>query len=146
MIKQSFTVPSSFTYGAKSRVLMSLNQFLMDMKGSKVKKSPYWPSRAKKDLMTIVREIANNQLSPVQTYPVDVVIAVVRDSNRATDMGNYSIVEKFATDALVQAGIFTDDSWKYIRSVKMVDGGLNPTNPHCVYTIIEPERKKRARE
>lgn len=96
--------------------------------------------------MSLVRVIANNELSPIQNYPVDVVVEVVRASNRATDVGNYSIVEKYVTDALVQAGIFTDDSWKYIRSVKFVDGGLNPTDPHCKYTIIEPERKIRARE
>jgi Holliday junction resolvase RusA-like endonuclease len=105
---------------------------------SKVSLNTYYQGRAKKELMAdIKRQLP--QLTPIDpsVYPVQLVITIFRQSNHGTDIGNYSVIEKFTTDALVHGGIFLDDSWKYISSVTFVDGGKDPKNPRAEYVICK---------
>ncbi len=74
-------------------------------------------------------------IKPITEYPVKVVITIYRGSNRGSDVGNTSIIEKYATDAIVQAKVLQDDSWKYIQSIQFQDGGLDKANPRAEYCI-----------
>ena len=54
------------------------------------------------------------------------------------------IIDKFATDAIVDAKILTDDSYKEIREVKYIAAGISRDNPRCELSITRfiapPER------
>ena len=45
------------------------------------------------------------------------------------------IIDKFATDAIVDAKILTDDSYKQIRRVEYIAAGISKENPRCELSI-----------
>jgi hypothetical protein len=77
---------------------------------------------------------------PKELYPVQIKITIYRQSNHATDIGNYSVIEKYTTDALVQSGVLAEDNWQYISSVTLVDGGKDPQNPRATYEILKDNK------
>ena len=46
-----------------------------------------------------------------------------------------SIIDKFTCDALVKAEIIEDDSFKQIKKVSYIFGGVDKHNPRCELTI-----------
>ena len=123
--------------GKKVRLLYSLNNFLIPI-DSKVQMNTYYQSRAKSDLFADVTRQARLLPSvPKELYPVQIKITIYRQSNHATDIGNYSVIEKYTTDALVQSGVLAEDNWQYINSVTLVDGGKDSGNPRALYEILK---------
>ena len=120
----------------KQNILYSLNNFMIPI-GTDAKVNTYWLKRAKDSLITKVKK----QLKGLEPFKdqVDLTLTIYRDSNRLCDMGNFSILEKFTTDAVVKAGVLADDNWKYIRSVSIIDGGLCKENPRAEYVLQETE-------
>jgi len=129
-------LPLYYQSSAKKKVLYSLNQFLIPL-GTEAKRNTFHQYKAKKDLMKRVTKMVK-RLKPIKNFPVQVTLTIFRPSDHPMDVGNISILEKYATDALVKAGILPDDSWKYIDSVTMKMGGINKENPHAIYHIEEP--------
>lgn len=126
-----------YSNGKKVRLLYSLNNFLIPI-DSKVQMNTYYQSRAKRDLFADVTRQAKLLPSiPKELYPVQVRITIYRQSNHGTDIGNYSVIEKYTTDALVQEGILIEDSWQYISEVTLRDGGKDSKNPRAVYEILK---------
>ena len=101
--------------------------------GTDKKVNTYWLKRAKDHLM---KEVAK-QCKDVEMFKdqVDITVTIYRDSNHLCDMGNFTIIEKFTTDAVVKAGVLSDDNWKFVRSVKIIDGGLDKENPRAEYAL-----------
>ena len=57
-------------------------------------------------------------------------------SNRRLDVSNpCSIIDKFTCDALVKAKIIEDDSFKQVKKVSYIFGGVEKDNPRCELTI-----------
>jgi len=59
------------------------------------------------------------------------------NSNRLIDVSNpVAILEKFATDALVKAGVISDDNYRVlVGSDGWTYGGVDKENPRCEMTI-----------
>lgn len=135
------TLPLYKSYKTRSghkKVLFSLNNYLIPLKSNK-QINTFYLEKAKTDLIAEVKE-AVADVEPITRFPCDLAITIYRETDRQTDMGNYSILEKFATDALVQAGIIPDDCFKYIRSVGFIDGGKDRKNPRAMYHLREPPK------
>lgn len=73
-------------------------------------------------------------LEPI-TEKCHINLTIYRDSNRLLDIQNFTILEKFTTDAIVKAGILIDDNWKHITGVTIIDGGKS-SEPMGVYELI----------
>jgi hypothetical protein len=60
---------------------------------------------------------------------------IYREDNRQSDVDNKAIVAKWVTDEIVRAGLLTSDHWAVIKSLKIIDGGLDKENPRLEYKI-----------
>lgn len=132
------TIPLYKSYPTRKgykKILFSLNNYLMPLKSNKTINT-YYLEKAKADLMEEVTA-AIQDVKPIENFPCDLLITIYRETDRQTDMGNYSVLEKFTTDAIVQAGIIPDDCYKYIRSVSFLDGGKDRSNPRAEYFLRE---------
>lgn len=61
---------------------------------------------------------------PEITQPVCLFLTIYKGNKHLCDIGNYSIIEKFASDALVKAGVLPDDNYKYIQGIFYFWGGI----------------------
>jgi Holliday junction resolvase RusA-like endonuclease len=69
--------------------------------------------------------------------PVSLIYTYYAKSNRRLDISNpCSVIDKFACDALVKAGIIKDDSFKQVVDVTYVFGGVDKENFRCELEII----------
>lgn len=125
-------LPLRFT-GSRQNILYSLNNYLTPSPDNPHTVSPYWLKRAKDDLQRRAR-LQLKGVTPVKDR-VDIELRIHRGTNRQMDMGNFSPIEKFVTDTVVRYGVLMEDNWKFVRSVKFIDAGLNKGNEHCEYLI-----------
>ena len=73
---------------------------------------------------------------PKYEEPVVLIYTYYAKSKRRLDVSNpCSIIDKFTCDALVKAKIIEDDSFKQIKKVSYVFGGVDKHNPRCELTI-----------
>ena len=57
---------------------------------------------------------------------------------RVHDLDNsLSVIAKFFSDSLVDAGIVSNDDYHHISQISASFGGLSKDNPHCRVTITE---------
>ena len=68
--------------------------------------------------------------------PVCFLFTLYKKGKAVCDVGNYSIVEKFASDAIVKAGIIKDDNYKFVDGIFWCWGGFADKD-NCVLEIIE---------
>ena len=144
MLNTIITLPLFQQYGKKTKFPYSLNKFLMRLVHSQPQTREFFPMKAKKDLVEHVRrEIKRLEPEPVTQFPVHVILEIYREDDRARDIGNYGILEKFTTDVVVKAGILKDDSHKYITAVHIIDAGVDRENPRGEYrlSLTEPGTK-----
>lgn len=125
------TLPLRFKQG-KQNILYSLNNFLIPV-GTEKTINTYWTKRAKDHLM----KLATEQCEGHEMFKdrVKLTLTIYRDSNRLMDIGNFSIIEKYVTDALVKAEVLADDNWKFVAGVSIMDGGVDKENPRAEYLI-----------
>lgn len=70
--------------------------------------------------------------------PVELEIKLFKDKSRRADLSNFcSIIDKYATDALVEYGIISDDNMKVLKKVTYIFGGFDDANPRAEITIRE---------
>ena len=89
--------------------LVSLNEYINAERSNR-----YAAAKLKKDQQALISwSIKQYNLKPVTNYPVKLKITWYEKNNRR-DADNVAFAKKFIQDALVVAGIFKDDSRKYI--------------------------------
>ena len=68
--------------------------------------------------------------------PVELIYTFYRKDKRNVDLNNIgAVVDKFATDGLVLAGVLPDDSVKFIKKISYIDGGIDKQNPRAMLEI-----------
>ena len=73
---------------------------------------------------------------PEFTEPVTLTYTYYAKTKRRIDISNpCSIIDKFACDALVKAGVLKDDSFEQVNQVIYKFGGFDKENPRCELTI-----------
>ena len=69
---------------------------------------------------------------PKFSEPVRLTYTYYARSNRRLDISNpCSVIDKFACDALVKAGIIQDDDFKQVKEVVYKFGGVDKDDPRC---------------
>ena len=73
---------------------------------------------------------------PKFTEPVTLTYTYFAKTKRRIDISNpCSIIDKFACDALVKAGILKDDSFEQVTTVIYIFGGFDKEDPRCELTV-----------
>ena len=120
-------IPLYYTVGKKKpkKVGLNLNIF---------RNSHYFVlNNIKKQVHAWVR--AKN-LIPVTAYPLRFEYTIYCKTKRRADLGNIgSVVDKFVSDGLVEAGVIKDDNTDYIREIVYIDGGVKNDNSHANLVI-----------
>lgn len=82
--------------------------------------------KAKKNYKAIVEETLNTYTGIYEkpTKPIKLVFKIFKKQNRECDVGNYCIVEKFTSDALVELGYIPDDNFKHVKNIEFKWGGI----------------------
>ena len=76
---------------------------------------------------------------PKFTEPVTLTYTYYAKTKRRIDISNpCSIIDKFACDALVKAGILKDDSYEHVNQVTYKFGGFDKEDPRCELTVSCP--------
>lgn len=70
-------------------------------------------------------------------YEIACIFTFYNGTKHRCDLGNVSVVEKFANDALVDLDILKDDSTKYVPALLYFWGGVDKENPRCELEIIK---------
>ena len=93
-------------------------------------------NKAKKMVENIVIEQIRGQ-KPLRS-PVKVTFTLSAGSERRLDVSNVcSIVDKYATDAVVKAKIIPDDDFKNLIEINYLFGGIDRNNPRCDVVVSE---------
>lgn len=116
----------------------SLNDVISDNRANR-----YKGAKLKKDTEAlIIAEIKRQKVQPVTEYPVEVFIRWV-EPNRKRDVDNIQSSKKFILDAMVKAGVLTNDSQKYVAQVHdVVEIGNSAMVEIYVEDVIKNDRQK----
>ena len=94
-----------------------------------------WHHRLSNDAKHEVKRLVWDQLDAmdgamVLRTPIEVRITLYAPDKRERDLGNFcAMAQKFVDDAVVEYGLLTDDSVKYIKRVVYEWGGLDRCDP-----------------
>ena len=120
------TLPLEVYYSEKKKFILNLNNY----------------RNAHYRVLSIAKKVyTENLVERINDYsrfddPVSLEYVYYAKSNRRLDVSNpCSIIDKFTCDALVKAEIIEDDSFKQIKKVSYVFGGVDKNNPRCELTI-----------
>lgn len=118
--------------------LPSLNEVISENRANR-----YKGAKLKKDTESlIIAEIKRQKVQPVTEYPVEVFIRWV-EPNRKRDVDNIQSSKKFILDAMVKAGVLTNDSQKYVAQVHdVVEIGNSAMVEIYVEDVIKNDRQK----
>ena len=91
------------------------------------------------DVKKAYAEAIHSQIEGVKfTPPVRVSLTYWKPTNRRSDRSNVlSIHEKFALDAIVNAGCLPDDSDEYVESTHYYGGELDREHPRVEIVLEE---------
>ena len=120
------TLPLEVYYSEKKKFILNLNNY----------------RNAHYRVLSIAKKVyTENLVERIKDYsrfddPVSLEYVYYAKSNRRLDVSNpCSIIDKFTCDALVKAEIIEDDSFKQIKKVSYIFGGVDKNNPRCELTI-----------
>ena len=78
------------------------------------------------------------KLDPIKNGPYIFKFDYYHGNRRLFDVANpVSIIDKFATDALVNAGVIDDDNINFISKVEYQYCGIDKDNPRCELRIVK---------
>lgn len=124
---QTFTTPLVLQLGAKKPKNYWLNN-------NNYRNWHYQVSNNLKQLFKETLDIIH--LQPV-TSPVHLKYTFYYPDKANRDIGNsLATIDKFTADALVSAGILSDDNYTIVQSITGAFGGIDKVNPRCEVTII----------
>jgi len=122
----TFTLPLEVYYSEKKKFILNLNNY----------------RNAHYRVLSIAKKVyTENLVERIKDYsrfddPVSLEYIYYAKSNRRLDVSNpCSIIDKFTCDALVKAEIIEDDSFKQIKKVSYIFGGVDKHNPRYELTI-----------
>jgi len=122
----TFTLPLEIYYSKNKKFILNLNNY----------------RNAHYRILSIAKKVYTDELLerikdfPKFNDPVSLEYVYYAKSNRRLDVSNpCSIIDKFTCDALVKAEIIEDDSFKQIKKVSYIFGGVDKHNPRCELTI-----------
>lgn len=87
------------------------------------------------DAKHMYKDIVWQQLQELPTNfrlhePVTVIVTLYPPDKRERDLGNFcSVAQKYADDSVVEFGMLTDDSIKYVKRCVYEYGGVDKSNP-----------------
>ena len=113
-----------------SEILTSLNK-VFDL--AKAHWSKYYDFQ-QKTLLIISSYIKQQNLRPIEKYPVKIQFRFYCSDRRRDPDNLSSSSRKFILDALVNEGVLKDDGWKYIKGFSD-DFYLDKNNPRIEVTI-----------
>ena len=120
------TLPLEVYYSEKKKFILNLNNY----------------RNAHYRVLSIAKKVyTENLVERIKNFsrfddPVSLEYVYYAKSNRRLDVSNpCSIIDKFTCDALVKAEIIEDDSFKQIKKVSYIFGGVDKHNPRCELTI-----------
>ena len=135
------SLPIAYRVNAKKRLLYSLNQFLLPL-GAKNNFCTYHVKKMKAHMIKTIQkqlipyvERESNGFKHFIHFPLAVEMRIYREDNRQSDVDNKAIVCKWATDEIVRAGLLPSDHWAIIKSLKIIDSGVDKENPRLEYKI-----------
>jgi len=68
--------------------------------------------------------------------PLELIYTIYRRDKRRVDLANMgSVIDKYASDSLVNCGFIDDDNTDIIKAVQFVDGGIDRENPRACLEI-----------
>lgn len=73
--------------------------------------------------------------SNIPSPPLSVSFTFYHGNNRKVDLDNYSVIAKFAIDALKDHGCITDDNIDIIKHIEFWWGGVDKAKPRAEMTI-----------
>lgn len=85
----------------------------------------------------LAKKLAPLCFNGVIDYPIVCIFTFYNGTKHRCDLGNVSIVEKFANDALVELGFLQDDSVEYVKGLFYFWGGVDKENPRCELELIK---------
>ena len=132
MATLNFTLPLKMKQSKNKQFSLNLNQYrnahFRSLSAVKVRFSQMF-----------YKKFGHNQGDPLKKCMLEYTIYF--PSARRTDLGNIgSIVDKFASDCLVEYGYIVDDNRTVIKSVAYLDGGIDRENPRAELKVIELNR------
>lgn len=95
-------------------------------------------NQAKHAIKEIVwRQLSDNFQGIRLNEPVELEIRLFKDKARRADLSNFcSIIDKYATDAIVEYGLISDDNVKVLKKVTYLFGGFSD-DPRAEITMKE---------
>lgn len=83
------------------------------------------------------RQLSDNFQGIRLNEPVELEVKLFKDKARRADLSNFcSVIDKYATDAIVEYGLLSDDNVKILKKVTYLFGGFDE-NPRAEVTIKE---------
>lgn len=83
------------------------------------------------------RQLSDNFQGIRLNEPVELEVKLFKDKSRRADLSNFcSVIDKYATDAIVEYGLISDDNVKILKKVTYLFGGFDE-NPRAEVTIKE---------
>ena len=68
--------------------------------------------------------------------PIELIYTIYRRDKRRVDLANMgSVIDKYASDSLVNCGFIDDDNTDIIKCVRFVDGGIDKQHPRACLEI-----------
>jgi len=120
------SLPLDVWYSKKKKFILNLNNY----------RNAYFR------VLSIAKKVYTEELLPdlidlpKLSEPVTLTYTYYAKTKRRIDISNpCSIIDKFACDALVKAGILKDDSFAQVTAVVYKFGGFDKENPRCELTI-----------
>ena len=72
------------------------------------------------------RQLSDNFQGIRLNEPVELEIRLFKDKSRRADLSNFcSVIDKYATDAIVEYGLISDDNVKILKKVTYMFGGFS---------------------
>ena len=83
------------------------------------------------------RQLSDNFQGIRLNEPMELEVKLFKDKSRRADLSNFcSVIDKYATDAIVEYGLISDDNVKILKKVTYLFGGFDE-NPRAEVTIKE---------
>lgn len=121
-----FTVPLEVQVSSRKTLKLNLNVY----------RNAHWTQldKAKKNFNKLALILLRGE-KPIKP-PIKMTFELWIPNATEVDLSNVcSVVDKFATDCVVKAGIIPDDNYKYLKQATYIYRGIDRKRPRCEITV-----------